>query len=79
VPGVISWPAVIKSAQTSWVTAITSDFLPTMMDVLNVQRAGRQAGWAMDGVSLLPLLRGEEMGPRCIGHLFNNGKDQAFR
>ena len=111
VPGIISWPAIIKGdREASWTTAITSDFLPTMLEVLNVQvragsrylyfsisvarllcrvlsmnnpavtqRPGKQSGWAMDGVSLLPLLRGEEMPPRCIGHLFNNGRDRAFR
>jgi len=60
VPGVIGWPAVVGPvARESWDTVITSDFLPTIMEILGVERPLSQAHWAMDGVSILPILRGE--------------------
>jgi hypothetical protein len=50
VPGVVSWPAVVRGpARESWATVITSDFLPTVMEVLNVERPPAQRSWAMDG------------------------------
>jgi arylsulfatase A len=57
-PGVISWPAVVQGdkGRVSWEMAVTHDFLPTIMDVLNVTRPAAQAGWGVDGRSLLPLL-----------------------
>ena len=79
VPGVISWPAVVRGNRESWSTAITSDFLPTMMEVLGVERPESQRRWAIDGISQLPLLRGEELAPRCIGHIFDDGSNRAYR
>jgi hypothetical protein len=50
VPGVVSWPAVVRGpARESWATVITSDFLTTVMEVLNVERPPAQRSWAMDG------------------------------
>ena len=79
VPGVISWPAVVRGNRESWSTAITSDFLPTMMEVLGVERPESQRRWAIDGISQLALLRGEELAPRCIGHIFDDGSNRAYR
>ena len=58
-PGVISWPAVVQgeTGRVSWELALTSDFLATIMDVLNVTRPANQADWGVDGRSLMPLLR----------------------
>merc|ERR1719414_2067129 len=64
VPGVISWPKVVTGARVSWDLAQTSDFLSTVMEALGVTRPSGQAEWGMDGVSLMPLLRGEAMPPR---------------
>lgn len=36
---------------------MTSDFFATIVDVLNVERPAKQAGWAVDGRSIMPLLR----------------------
>jgi hypothetical protein len=73
VPGIVAWPAVVKGpARSSWDTVITSDFLPTIMEILAVERPPSQRGWAMDGVSILPILRGEPAARRCIGHNFND-------
>merc|ERR1719197_1398981 len=57
VPGIVSWPAVAKGpARASWDFAITSDFLPTIMEVLGVSRPEHQHDWGFDGVSILPIL-----------------------
>jgi arylsulfatase A-like enzyme len=82
VPGVIAWPAVVGPvARESWETVITSDFLPTIMDILHVKRPLPQAHWEMDGVSILPILLGQPAPKRCIGHNFNTegGIDRALR
>ena len=71
----MAWPAVVKSGLNteSWHTVISSDFLPTMLEVLGVSRPASQQAWAMDGVSQLSFLKGEPVAPRCIGHLFADG------
>ena len=67
VPGIVSWPAVVKGTRESWDTVVTMDFLATIMDVLNVSRPASQAEWAFDGKSIMPILRGETWPERGIG------------
>jgi arylsulfatase A-like enzyme len=76
VPGVISYPAAVTGGDhVSWETVTTMDFLPTIMEILNVDRPEKQQSWAMDGRSVLPLLRNPSnftwretsQGPRSIG------------
>jgi len=70
VPGIISFPAVVNGpARESWNFAITSDFLPTVMDVLGVNKPKNQENWPLDGVSLMPILRGELVPERGMGWL----------
>jgi hypothetical protein len=73
VPGVVSWPAVVagEGGRVSWDTVVTMDFLATIMDVLGVARPAAQAAWAFDGVSILPILRGETPPERGIGWMYN--------
>lgn len=54
VPGIIEWPGIITSNRASNINAITSDFLPTLCDILEVSPP---ADRPLDGVSLLPHLR----------------------
>ena len=71
VPGIISWPAVSKGpARVSWQPVVTMDFMATVMDVLGLQRPTNQRQWAFDGVSVMPILRGEEPAPRGIGWMY---------
>lgn len=76
VPGIVSYPAEIKTANLiSWETITTMDFLPTIMEVLDVDRPKEQQSWALDGRSILPLLRNASSfkwrdtkeGPRSLG------------
>ena len=54
VPGIIAWPAVVRGpARESWDPVITSDFLPTIMEVLGVRRPISQMNWGFDGATLL--------------------------
>jgi arylsulfatase A-like enzyme len=55
VPGVLVWPAVITSSRTTDVPCVTSDYLPTVLDVLGIDLPQRP----MDGISLVPLIKGE--------------------
>ena len=51
------------------------------MEVLGVRRPISQMNWGFDGVSILPILRGEPASHRCLGHNFNTegGIDKALR
>ena len=85
VPGIISWPAVVKGpAREVWHPVVTMDFLATVMDVLGVSRPVQQQHWNFDGVSALPILRGETPAPRGIGWMYESptkseAKGYAFR
>ena len=57
VPGVIEWPEVIRKGRTTQFRACTVDIFPTLADILDLP----ETDWLtpQDGVSLLPLFRGE--------------------
>ena len=79
VPGIISWPAIVRSAaRESWAPVVTMDFMATVMDAMNLTpstaRPTAQKDWAFDGVSVLPILRGEEPAPRGIGWMYDQPK-----
>ena len=83
-PGIISWPAVVQGNRVSWDTVVTYDFLPTIMDVLGVQRPAAQQNWGFDGRSVMPILRGEGWPERGLGWMFdtpamNVDKGYGFR
>eukprot|EP00028_Trichosphaerium_sp_Am-I-7-wt_P009383 CAMPEP_0168513646 /NCGR_PEP_ID=MMETSP0405-20121227/3607_1 /TAXON_ID=498012 /ORGANISM="Trichosphaerium sp, Strain Am-I-7 wt" /LENGTH=410 /DNA_ID=CAMNT_0008532559 /DNA_START=216 /DNA_END=1445 /DNA_ORIENTATION=+ len=68
VAGIIEWPEMIKKNRVVPNTPVnTVDFLPTVMDILNVERPEDQKDWAMDGTSIMPLIRGEEFPDRGMG------------
>ncbi len=56
VPGLVEWPAKIREARSSDIPAVTSDYFPTMLDVLGFQMQGQPK--PIDGISLLPLIEG---------------------
>ena len=85
VPGIVSYPPETSNQGQnliSWETITTMDFLPTVMEVLGVDRPKEQQTWAMDGRSILPLLRNatgfkwshSEEGPRSLGLGYHNPK-----
>ncbi len=56
VPGVLEWPRKIKAGRVTQVPCCTSDYFPTVLDVLGFKMQGRPE--PIDGVSLLPLIEG---------------------
>eukprot|EP00045_Choanoeca_perplexa_P010428 m.105203 g.105203 ORF g.105203 m.105203 type:complete len:534 (-) comp15277_c0_seq1:117-1718(-) len=80
VPGIISWPAVVKDNRQSNETVVTMDVLATIMDVLDVERPSSQADWAFDGQSVMPILTGQgQFETRSIGWMYQNVKQNGFR
>lgn len=55
VPLAIKWPGVIKPGSTSDELVISDDFFPTLADILGSNELPED----LDGISLLPLLKGE--------------------
>ncbi|MCA9433313.1 MAG: sulfatase-like hydrolase/transferase, partial [Candidatus Omnitrophica bacterium] len=57
VPGLLVWPEAFPEHQTIDIACVTSDYLPTILDTLNLTLPVPNRPY--DGVSLLPILRGE--------------------
>ncbi|MBD3675821.1 MAG: sulfatase-like hydrolase/transferase [Planctomycetaceae bacterium] len=55
VPGLIEWPDRIPSPRVSAVNTVTSDLLPTVCEIANVELPQRP----LDGINLVPLLDGK--------------------
>jgi arylsulfatase A-like enzyme len=71
VPGLVEWPAKIRDPRSTDVPAVTSDYFPTILDVLGFQMNGQPK--PIDGVSLLPLIEGMMIErPRPIGFQSDN-------
>lgn len=67
VPGLLVWPKMIREGRVSAMPCSTSDYLPTVLDALGYELPETKTR-PYDGVSLLPLIRGEtEVRPRPIG------------
>ncbi len=54
VPGIIEWPSVISSPRTSSVPCVTSDILPTLLDIIGLEHPRPER--PLDGISLKELL-----------------------
>ena len=57
VPGLMVWPAKVKSGRVEIAPCVTSDYLPTVMDALGIPRD--RVPHELDGESLLPLIEGK--------------------
>jgi arylsulfatase A-like enzyme len=57
VPALLEWPAKIKRGRVTDIPCCTSDYFPTVLDVLNVKIKANPE--PIDGVSLLPLIEGK--------------------
>ena len=65
VPSVITWPGKIKAGSTTNIPACTSDYLPTIVEIIGAKKLDDRP---IDGTSLLPLFAGEmKQRPRPIG------------
>lgn len=59
VPGILEWPGTISPGEETNAAAVTSDYLPTIADLLNIDltNASVAAGWVIDGESLVPIIK----------------------
>jgi arylsulfatase A-like enzyme len=55
VPGLLIWPKIIKEPRVVTMPSSTSDYFPTVLDILGIPLPNRP----YDGISLLPLIKGE--------------------
>ena len=62
VPGIIEWPKVIDSPRVSDVAAVTSDIMPTLLDLLGLEHP--EPNRPLDGVSLKRLIVNGKMDER---------------
>ncbi|CAB9499726.1 acetylgalactosamine-6-sulfatase [Seminavis robusta] len=77
VAGIVSFPPLVQGqgGKETWETVVTFDFLPTIMELLYQNRPPSQQSWAMDGRSIVPLLKNPgtfqwnntKEGPRSFG------------
>jgi arylsulfatase A len=77
VPLIASWPAVMKQGSVCKDLVCTTDFLPTICEATNTP-----APQALDGISFLPQLRGEQGSPReWLYHWYSprQGSDRAVK
>jgi arylsulfatase A-like enzyme len=71
VPAFLHWPARVPTGRTTEVPCATSDYLPTVLDVLGFERRGTPE--PLDGISLVPLIEGRmKERPAPIG--FQSGR-----
>jgi len=65
VPGIFVWPAKISAGSETSVPACTSDYLPTIVEIIGAKKLDARP---IDGVNLLPLFSGKmQARPRPIG------------
>ncbi len=57
VPGILVWPDQIRDGRKSQMPCVTSDYFPTIVDVLNLPK---NLDRPMDGISLVPLIQGKQ-------------------
>ncbi|MGJ8656574.1 MAG: sulfatase family protein [Akkermansiaceae bacterium] len=74
VPGILDWPAGVKAGTVTEFPAVTSDFLPTILDAVKAEYTGERT---LDGISLLPMLAGE-MTERDKGIGFQSKGSEAW-
>jgi arylsulfatase A-like enzyme len=63
VPLIVCWPGRVKPGSVCHVPVASVDFFPTMLEITGSLNAPKQVG---DGISLVPLLKGEGGKPRAI-------------
>ncbi len=71
VPGLMVWPDKVKSGFQTDIPCVTSDYLPTIMDILDINK--KNALNELDGISLVSLLEGKmKQRPNPIGFCIKN-------
>jgi len=80
VPGIVVWPDQIPNPRETSVAGVTSDYFPTILEALKLTPTDQRP---YDGVSLMPLIRGEAWRRPCPIHfhfeLQSATSDQRFK
>jgi arylsulfatase A len=81
VPLIVKMPGVTHAATVCDTPIITMDFFPTLLELAGAETSASRA--AVDGVSLVPLLRGEKTPPHSAlfwhyPHYWNGGKVSPY-
>ncbi len=73
VPGILEWPGHVTPGTETDLPALTSDYLPTILDLLEIELPDQRP---LDGISLLPLLTEKPMQVRDspIGFQYRNSQ-----
>lgn len=71
VPSLIEYPPLVTSPRTTDLPCVTSDIYPTVLELCGVKPEKQPV---LDGVSLVPLLKGEMKERRPIGFWDNGGR-----
>jgi len=54
-PGILEWPDLIKQNRETWFPSYVSDYLPTVLELLNVSH--QHPDWIADGMSLMSVIK----------------------
>jgi len=83
VPGIVEWPGRVKTDRTTDIPCVTSDYLPTIIDLVSAKPVANRP---IDGISLVPLLdgklrkRGQPIGFESKGQLaWIDGRYKLYR
>jgi arylsulfatase A-like enzyme len=63
VPAIIRWPGVAAAGSTCAIPIVSIDYFPTLLEAAGVSQTRKRE---LDGVSVVPLLRGESIAQRAI-------------
>jgi arylsulfatase A-like enzyme len=66
VPLIVKWPAKVKPGTVTDQVACSIDFFPTIMEATGVTAKPMSSVPVLDGVSLVPVFKGEKLTPREI-------------
>ena len=71
VPGLLVWPQKITKPFITDIPYVTSDYLPTIVELLKIEKS--RVPYQLDGISILPLINGNmKERPAPIGFCFGN-------
>jgi len=79
VPGILVWPGTIPAGRSSDAPVITHDYLPTLLDIWQVDESAYPADRPLDGQSMLPLIHGESPAERDLAFAFTKWNASSDR
>ena len=63
-PSIVAWPGHLQAAHSDYMSGLV-DYFPTVMDMLGIDASSVLGERPMDGISLYPVLKGEDGGERA--------------